>query len=60
VREDNDRGAGGKAGDILAEPFQLLRADLAEPFQLGAVIEPDEMYALVKSGDPGVDVLPLE
>src|SRR5580692_981450 len=47
VREYDDRRACAEVGDVLAEPFQLIRADCAEPFQLGAVIEADEMYALM-------------
>ena len=54
VREDDYRRAGGEMGDVLCEPFQLLRADLAEPFQLGAVVETNEMYALVVKALPGL------
>ena len=54
VREDDDRRTGGKTADILAEPFQLFRADLAKPFQLGAVVETDEMHALVVKALPGL------
>ena len=54
VREDDNRRAVGDVGDVLAEPFQLLRADLAEPFQLGAVVETDEMHALVVKALPGL------
>src|SRR5579871_121842 len=47
VREDDDRRAGAEVRDILSQPFQLVRADCTEPVQLDAVVEADEMHALV-------------
>ena len=35
VREDDNRRAGGEVGDVLAEPFQLLRADLRRALPIG-------------------------
>src|SRR5580658_3177354 len=54
VREYDDRRACGEAGDVLAEPIQLLRADRAESFQLNAVVKTDEVYALVVEALPGL------
>ncbi len=54
VREDDNRCAGGEVGDVLAEPFQLLRADRAESFQLGAVVQTNEMYTLMVKALPGL------
>ena len=53
VREDDDRCASAKVGNVLGEPFQLRSADHTEAFQLDAVIETDEMHALVVKALPG-------
>ena len=52
VREDDNWRTGGDVGDVLAEPFQLLRADRAKPFQLDAIVQTNEMYALMVKALP--------
>src|SRR5262249_31793211 len=54
VREDNNRSAGADPGDIFAEPFQLLGSDGAEALQLRAVVQANEMNALVVEALPGL------
>src|SRR5262249_31575995 len=54
MREHHDRRARTERFDVLAKPFQLLRADGAEAFQLGAVVQADEVHALVVKALPGL------
>jgi hypothetical protein len=47
VREDDDGRARGQTGGIFGEPIHLLGADLAEASELDAVVEANEVDALV-------------
>ena len=54
MREDHDRGGGAEAGEVGLEPCKLLGAKVAHRIDLHAVVQADEVNALVVVAVPAV------